>query len=129
MIDTAVVKDKAIADLAYRVRIEEDYATTRKERGQQFVGVTVTPVIAGSDVEYCDASLWGVEYGDFLLADEGDKQEMRVSISLDTMLTGYQEGDESNAYPVNELIAEVRQNLATALGSVIDDLRKTLTLC
>ena len=127
-IDSRTIQDAAVSGLAYSVEIvddsdmsdvEGDGCTPRQisafRRGDwQYVGVLVTPVIDGDPIETARVSLWGVEYGDYLLTDEHDNEVGRRWLGMDEII---------NEHPVPEMLDEVKDNVLQQLGPKIDALR------
>ena len=135
-IETRTIPDATIPGLSYRVTVVPDLDAGRPEDNGDcytpaqiaawsrddwlYVGVIVTPVIGGTDITASEQSLWGNEYGDFLLTDEDDNTTGRRRIDLDYMIGG-ETGHPEYAYPVPDLISEARESLP---GHVIEMARQ-----
>lgn len=135
-IESRTIEDSDIAGLSYRIDIEPDYDgsphdaecyTTLQiaawERDEwSYVGVIITPLIAGMELDMCSDSLWGLEYGNFPLVDEHGTEQGRRRIGLDAFVDGYTK-DGHPGYPVPDMISQVHGRLAERLGPVTDQLR------
>jgi hypothetical protein len=127
IIDNIVITDTAIPALSYRVDIVPDPDTYPEDFGcydettitawhndeWRYVGVIVTPIIAGVDLPLAEASLWGTEYGTLPhIAEDGTVYGV-VDRTAETL---------ANEYPGPDLIEEARAYLVKTLGPVILDL-------
>jgi hypothetical protein len=135
-IDSRAVPDKDIPGLSYYVEVFPDYDSSPddadcytlmqrvafKSGEWSYVGVVVTPVIDGDAIEMCSDSLWGLEYGHYLCTDEDDNEKSWLWIDLDAMING--QGEAYDAYPVPDMIEEVRSQLAGQLGPKLASLQR-----
>src|SRR5216683_3981349 len=139
-IDGRIVRDKDIDGLSYRIEVEPDYASTPydadcytpkqieawKRDDWQYVGVTVTPYLDGLGMDLPgENSLWGLEWGSLPQTTEDDRVIGQSWIDLDYMIIGTPDHPEY-AYPVPEMIAEARGNLAESLAPRMEQLRLLL---
>lgn len=83
--------------------LPHDAALFGQPDGWHYVGVTVTPIVAGEEIESCADSLWAVEYG------QGDGWSAEVD-------------DLVNTHPVPDMLGEVRSRLRDLAKQITDAL-------
>ncbi|WP_431911669.1 hypothetical protein [Nonomuraea jabiensis] len=113
----AIVKD----DITYQVRVEEDwdskpfdadcYSDADIEAWRRdewhYVGVIVTPVVAGIPIDAAEDSLWGVEWGQL--------PDLDRYLGMDQIC---------NVHPVPEMLDGVRDKLKRFAPDLIEALSK-----
>jgi len=122
-IDSRLISDNDIAGLSWRVSLDDDEWLTAPEgdcytptqvaafgRDWQYVIVTVTPVIAGCDLDGLTETLGAVEYGTYTLTDDDDNVTGTREIDLDYLIDGMP--DDDGGYPVPDMIREAKAQLA-----------------
>jgi len=139
-LDTRTIADKAIPGLSYKIDVAEDYTASPDdydsytpaqkkawEDGEWFyVGLIVTPVIAGIELDDFTDSLWGIEWGHLTLTDDAGEVTGHLNIGLDLEISG------SPLYGPHlpDMIAEVQANLTEGLGpfaATLAEVGETLT--
>ena len=137
IIDSTAIPDPRVEGLSYLVQVVPDTDVSPGEFGLypesaytqsqydawkrdewSYVGVIVTPIIAGEQYERFSDSLWGVEYGYYLLTDEQGNETGRVNIDVGKLIT---------EHPVPDMITEVRSQIAANLSPVIAKLQAVLS--
>lgn len=127
-IDSTTITDPTNTSLTFHVRVVPDtesrpgdadvygdHATMTAWRNDEwsFVGVIVTPVVAGVEYDEQSTSLWGVEYGAFPITDEhGMVLETRY-IGIDEIAT---------VHPGPDLITEAREAIVSAASNLAANL-------
>ncbi len=131
-IESRIIPDATVPGLSWRVTVFPDYDVTPSdadcytpsqvkawEAGEwQYVGVVVTPVIADTEFVSCDDSLWGLEYGAYLVTDEDDNETERISLDMDYFTKGTPEHPEY-AYPVPDMIEACKGQLKAKLALLV----------
>lgn len=138
VIKSKVIPDKDVPGLTWHVQLEPDESLNAMGEPEgdgytpaqvaafragdwEYVIVVVTPRLAGLDLDRFRQVLGGVEHGRVTLTDEDDNVTGIRMIDLDYMIAGMP--DDDPGYPVPEMIAEARADMAAKLPALAADLK------
>lgn len=122
-IDSRTITDSTVPGLSWLITVDYDGDLTEPEgdgftpkqveafqRGEwHYVGVGVTPVIAGIELDDLTDTLWAVEYGYYTLTDEDDNVTGTASLDLDELI---------KVHPVPDMISEAKRTLKDRIAGL-----------